>query len=303
MLSVIGFQSGVVAHDVNLYLTDMAIVVFVDTNFFLQVKEISTLRWTDICDETEIYVLVPRAVQREIDRLKRDGSGRRSQRARNASSLLRKVILAEGEVLIVRESNPRVLVGFPPISTFDKLGTSTLDPSFADDQIVGEVLDYIGAYPSKKVVLLTDDTGPMLTAKRHVVPFWQIPGDWLLAPEPDARDKTIKELTKRLGLVERSHPVAEISAWKQDHSITEVTVEIATFQPLSEQIIDQLIAEIRDRCPMAEEFGLSGTALLQQQTIAVALGRGQRYLPPTEDHCCPGQVYSPRFPQSNLLIH
>jgi hypothetical protein len=50
--------------------------LFVDTNFFLQPKEIRLLPWSEICEETELYVMIPRAVQGEIDRLKQDGSGR-----------------------------------------------------------------------------------------------------------------------------------------------------------------------------------------------------------------------------------
>jgi hypothetical protein len=41
--------------------------------------------------------------------------------------------------------------------------------------------------------------------------------------------------------------------------------------------------EIYTRCPMAEEFGLSGMELMYQQTVAVGLGHGRHYQPPTSD--------------------
>ena len=39
----------------------MATVFFVDTNFFLQLKDIAELRWSDISGDREILRLVPRA--------------------------------------------------------------------------------------------------------------------------------------------------------------------------------------------------------------------------------------------------
>src|SRR5258708_4699753 len=133
----------------------MPMKLFVDTNFFLQLKDISSLPWGEISEEKDLCVLIPRTVQGEIDRLKQDGSGRRSKRARKASSFLREVIKADGQTLVIRESNPRVLVSFPPNSGPNNARPATLDPSRADDQIVGEVLDYVNSHHSDRVFLLT----------------------------------------------------------------------------------------------------------------------------------------------------
>src|SRR4051812_29587906 len=114
----------------------MATVLFVDTNFFLQLKEPESLPWADIFSRPELLVMIPRTVQTEIDRLKQDGNSRRSKRARKASSFLRQLVQSPGVGLVVRESNPRVLVGFPPIATHSFSIPSTLDPTRADDQII-----------------------------------------------------------------------------------------------------------------------------------------------------------------------
>jgi predicted ribonuclease YlaK len=127
----------------------MTMTLFVDTNFFLQLRDIASLPWAEISEEEDLCVLIPRTVQDEIDRLKQDGSGRRSRRARKASSFLREVIKADAQTLVIRESNPRVLVSFPPISGPNNARPVTLDPTRADDQIVGEVLDYARSHPSE----------------------------------------------------------------------------------------------------------------------------------------------------------
>jgi PIN domain len=257
--------------------------VFVDTNFFLQLRDPAELPWAEVSGERELFVMVPRVVQGEIDKLKQDGSSRRSKRARRASSLLRRVIHSADATLVVREANPRVLLGFPPPVAQGITRPSTLDPLRADDQIVAEILDYSVAHPSEDVFLLTNDTGPMLTARYHNVRFVAVPESWLLEPEPDERDKTIQDLKRRLDALERTHPILEISAWKQDRQINALEEEIPLFETLPERIIDQLVEEIGDRCPMSDEFGLSGTELLFRRTAAVGLGRHCRYTQPTED--------------------
>jgi hypothetical protein len=257
--------------------------VFVDTNFFLQLKDLAELAWAEISDEKELYVMVPRVVQGEIDRLKQDGNSRRSKRARKASSLLRWVIHSTHATLVVREANPRVLLGFPLPGRSGVPEPSTLDPLRADDQIVAEVRDYSAAHPSENVFLLTSDTGPMLTARQHNVGFVATPEGWLLEPEPDERDKTIQDLKRRLDALERTYPILEISAWKQDRQINILAEEIPLFEPLQESVVDRLMEETGERCPMPDDFGLSGTELLLRRTEALGRGRFFKYTQPTED--------------------
>jgi hypothetical protein len=257
--------------------------VFVDTNFFLQLRDMAELPWADVSDEKELFVMVPRVVQGEIDKLKQDGNSRRSKRARRTSSLLRRVIHSADATLVVREANPRVLLCFPPPAAQAIPKPSTLDPIHADDQIVAEVMDYSAAHPSEDVFLLTSDTGPMLTARHHNVRFVATPEGWLLGPEPDERDKTIQDLKRRLDTLERTHPILEISAWKQDSQIHILEEEIPLFEPLPETVIDRLVEEIGERCSMPDEFGLSGTELLLRRTAALGQGRYFRYTQPTEE--------------------
>ena len=141
--------------------------LFLDTNCFLQLKELHSLPWVDIFDESELWILVPRTVQGEIDRLKQDGNGRRSRRARKASALLRETIRTADERLLIRESLPRVVLGFPPVVERPRANPSTLDQTRADDQIVAEVLNYMQEHPLQQVAVLTNDSGLMLTARHH----------------------------------------------------------------------------------------------------------------------------------------
>jgi hypothetical protein len=63
-------------------------VLFLDSNLFLQCRELHELPWNEIApDEKEILLAISRPVQREIDKLKHDGNDRRAKRARKANSL------------------------------------------------------------------------------------------------------------------------------------------------------------------------------------------------------------------------
>jgi len=261
----------------------MATFFFVDTNFFLQLKEAQTLRWADVSNASELFLLVPRTVQIELDRLKQDGNGRRSKRARKASSFLRQAIQSADLTALVRDANPRVVVGFPPLGIAVRPGPSTLDPTRSDDQIIAEVLNFRDSHPSDDVFLLTNDTGPILTARLHGVPFVSIPDNWLLEPEPDERDKTIQEMKRRLDSLERSFPKIEISVWRGQQEITKLEEEVQMFEPLPESVIEQYLVEIRERCPMADEFRLSGSQLTLSQTVAIVRGGGLKYTEPGAD--------------------
>jgi len=261
----------------------MATVFFVDTNFFLQLKDAGSLRWADVSSASELFLLVPRTVQIELDRLKQDGNCRRSKRARKASAFLRRAIQSADVTAVVRDANPRVVVGFPSPSSAVKSGPATLDPTRSDDQIIAEVLNFRDSHPSDEVFLLTNDTGPMLTARYHGVGSVPIPDSWLLEPEPDQRDKTIQEMKRRLDTLERSSPKIEISVWREQHEITRIEEAVQLFEPLPESVIEQHLVEIRERCPMADEFGVSGSALTLRQTVAVARGGYFKYTKPSAD--------------------
>lgn len=69
------------------------LVLFPDTNLFVQCLPLDQLTWFTLGEFTEIHLLVCRAVQSEIDKHKNQGSSRLAKRARSASATFRKAIL------------------------------------------------------------------------------------------------------------------------------------------------------------------------------------------------------------------
>src|SRR5204863_93943 len=82
--------------------------LFTDTNFFLQLKQVTDLPWGTVCSGKDLVLVVPRAVQKEISRLKSDGNSRRAKRARSAAGRLMGIAQSTNGRQVIRESAPRI---------------------------------------------------------------------------------------------------------------------------------------------------------------------------------------------------
>jgi len=229
--------------------------LFLDTNIFLQCKDLETLPWGEISNGQDLLLLIPRTVQRELDRLKQDGNSRRASRARGAASFLRGIVLSERSIKRLRPTDPKVEISFPSTGRESDLEHHALDLSLADDRIVAEALRYRKDNPDQSIELLSNDSGLILTAKNLNLPFVVIPDGWLIPPEPDARDKRIAALELRLKEIERLSPKIEIQAHLGDHvTITHLDLMVDRFSFLSEAEIEQVTTELKARFPLVNHF-------------------------------------------------
>jgi hypothetical protein len=228
--------------------------LLVDTNLFLQCRNLPELPWSELADGQDLVVLmVPRAVQRELDQLKQDGNSRRASRARKASSLLRRIVLSDEARLELRSSGPKVEISFPPPTTLPS--DCGFNLAETDDCIVAEALVFGRQHSDATVEVFSNDTSLLLTAKLHRVAFRVIPDDWLLPPEPDSRDKRIIELQNRVRALERQSPEIQISATVDGDTLTEAfNITVEEFEPLSETQLDAMVAVVAAKFPMVIDF-------------------------------------------------
>lgn len=227
-------------------------ILVLDTNVFLQCKDLKMLPWVELFAEKEhLLLLIPATVCKEIDQFKNDGNSRRARRARTANSLMKQLI--ESDHLTIRDSRPAVEISFVPLPSSEYHPPGTLDQSLPDNRIIGEILKYTNDYPDQDVSLLTHDTLPLLTARRHGVPYIQVPDTWLLEPEPDARDKKIAELQEELKVLQSTRPLIEIHAEDGSGNRSErFSVQVTRYRALTKDEIDALVAEVKRLYPMKE---------------------------------------------------
>ncbi|MCW2236828.1 PIN domain-containing protein [Azospirillum canadense] len=264
------------------------LILFVDTNFFLQCRDPAELAWEQATGGQDALVLIPRTVQQEVDRLKQAGNSRRAKRARKASSLFRRIIESPDLKTAAHDAGPRIELSFPPPPDPHRARPAQLDLAQADDRIIEEALAYRATHPNEDVRLLTHDTNPMLTARHCGLPCVAVPDAWLLPPEPDERDKALAEVQRRLDTLERVHPAIAVSATDgEGNPMQRVRHRIDAFKDLAEAEIDGILAELQANHPIADSFEGHGKPMPTRPPLGIAGGlagfstRG-RYEPPTE---------------------
>lgn len=221
--------------------------VLPDTNLFLQARALKELPWNELGSIREIVILVPRAVQKELSRLKSDGNSRRARRARTATTLLLQAAQATKHTTTLRERDPRVTLKLPLPTKLSAL-PDDLDLANPDDRIIAEAITFREQNPNKEVVILTGDTDLIVNAVHHDIPYRTIPEHWLLPPEKDKRDKRISELERENRTLKKTEPVINITIQNDEGNLVkELAISRDRYDPLSEALIEELVSEVQKR--------------------------------------------------------
>ena len=219
------------------------VYLFADSNLFLHYKPLHEIDWSKLGDFDEIEVVVCPTVQREIDALKDRREGRRSDRARKAASTLLEI--AQHGPKKCRTASPRVMLNLYGTSQPKQDLANQLDYSQNDDRIIGHLAQFKEENPSADARLMTRDSGPVLRAITLCLPYAIIPDDWRLAPEPDARDRKIEELTRQLGELQTQEPKFHFSCDQQaDERLGHVEIVYESFRPLTLSERDQMLERL-----------------------------------------------------------
>jgi len=229
------------------------IFLFVDTNFFLQLKVAKEIPWSGVSRNGSIILIVPRAVQKEIGRLKSDGNSRRSKRDRTASALLMRIAQSPGEAELVQPQGPEVQLRLAQRIPANPAANPELDANSTDDRIIGEVLSFQAAHPGNDVRFLTTDSDQVVSAKHFGITFLAVPADWHLPPESDERDKRIEEQRRRIAELEETEPRLEIGVYdRTEKPVQAVSLSVLQFRPLTAEMVSRLVGEATRRIPLAQ---------------------------------------------------
>lgn len=256
------------------------IFIFIDTNVLIQCKPIRELNWSDIGEASHYKIILTRPIQAEIDSLKGKGSGRLSSRAKSASSLIREALNNDNETLILN-TNPLVEFSLRHDLKTDDSVNQILNYDERDDQFVGTVLKFKKDNPHLNVLLLTNDTGPMVSAKTLNLGYIDIPDSWMLAPESDERDKKEKILSEELIKYKNLEPKFKIIEDQKNEIQTSVI-----YTPLSDDEVDKLIAKLETRNPICRNFGSKEVterdlkSILPKHPISISLGSQKEIFTP-----------------------
>lgn len=168
--------------------------VFVDTNIFIQLRDLATLPWRDLLpDAAEIAIMVARPVVEELDRFKTSPRDRLRKRSRFALGLLDAAAEAPGRELLLRDKPVRISLCIAPRKSLDWSRFPDFDPSSADDRLVAAA-----AMSGDDAILLSHDRGPRFSAGEIGLAALAPPEVWHLDDEPTEEDQKVARLERQL---------------------------------------------------------------------------------------------------------
>ncbi|WP_310611397.1 PIN domain-containing protein [Limnohabitans sp.] len=227
---------------------------FPDTNLFIQCQPLEALDWSALGDFDVIDLIITRPVQKELDAHKGKGNARVASRSRAAASVLKEVFAAELGYKEVRSHSPCVRLYVQPDHKPDLELADVLNYGEVDDQLVGVISGFLKTNPNHRVRLVTDDVGPMASAKMANVPFTPIPDTWLLPPEEDTSSKELKRLAQELERYKKAEPEISLRWLEHGTSVERINVTVPCYEPLASHEVAELMQRIQLRFPLVENF-------------------------------------------------
>lgn len=223
------------------------LVIFFDTNILMHFKWFTDAAWDPLWAEAKIRLLVPRRVVREMDAHKNNPEKR--ERARDSNTRLgslRKTADKEDRL----RKHPDLRLAFAPTLDNDVESAAGLDLQQGDHLIVLEILRYQALHPGAHCAFLTNDTGAALVAEEHRIQVLDPPTGTERKVEPDAKDRRIRELERKLHALELRQPViegwCEGTAWAEKPSVERV---YRWYEKLNAGAVESLLEYVHRRFP------------------------------------------------------
>lgn len=224
------------------------VTVFVDTNCFIQLRDLKDLPWKELLPAaTTIVIVVASVVMDELDAKKHDRNQRVRNRARLALNLINEASRADGMELALKTSAKLgVMLRLSEVGRLDWASLPQLDPTRPDDILVAEVMqsECVGGK-----VLLSHDTGPRIRARRCGLEALEVPDGWLLPDDPDEDTREIARLKRENETLRNCFPRIE-AVWQiGGEAVEQVTIERLRLRSLTEPEIRELTTAYLDANP------------------------------------------------------
>lgn len=179
-----------------------SLIVVPDTNIFLHCKALGDLPWAKFAQNYVDVILVD-AVLSELDHWKDQGNDRRAKRVRSLLPTLRRLVIAEQDVIDVALGPPRIRL---------RLDAKTAPVSKEDnDAAIIDAAEAIQSHSGSPVLVLTRDVLLATRCKRRGTNCFLIsPEDEEWNDRPERPDPEITELKRELEEFKRQRPVIEL---------------------------------------------------------------------------------------------
>jgi hypothetical protein len=226
------------------------LTVIPDANVLIHGKSLSDLPWSELGRSAIEVVFVPPMI-RELDKLKNQ-TGRPNKIARQLSSDIRALIYTPSRRAELRKSQPAVSKRVELQSVTGVLN-ATLRLDHADQALINYALQL--RQNGSDVLLLTDDTICGTTAQEVGLATHFLPDHWLREPEPDESGKENAKLRAEIQRLSSAEPKVLLSFRdRADNPLERLEASVTRWPALSEAELDNLMMDVRQRCPQATSF-------------------------------------------------
>jgi hypothetical protein len=182
------------------------VVVFLDTMIFLHARLVADIDWCQVLGVHAVRIVVPRVTIRELDKHKNSHpSGKVKKRAGDVVRWLGTMRVAAPTVL--RDRVTLELQGRTPPFDFD---AAQLDQTQADDQLIAAMLTVRATDATSRIVLVSQDVGPRMTAVDCGLDAVALDAAWMLPAEPDPLIKENERLRADLLALQAAQPVLRV---------------------------------------------------------------------------------------------
>ncbi len=185
----------------------MPIAFLPDTNAYLHYQALDDVDWRALAGDQDVVLLVALEVVNELDDHKlRKETGRRAQ------SILKRIKELLGNNRregLLRNGVPAIF--YPGRLTPDEMLAQHLDPTKADDRIIGQALHYRAAGADRELRLVTHDTGMNLHALGHGLVSQEMPDTLKISLGEDETAKALRRLEEQVAAHHRTIPNLKLS--------------------------------------------------------------------------------------------
>jgi hypothetical protein len=239
----------------------VTVVVFLDTMIFLHYRPVREIDWCAEVAASQVRIVVPRITIRELDKHKNSHPSAKVKK--RAGEIARWLESCHGAS--PSEVRPNVTLEFQGLTPPFDFEAAQLDRTQNDDQLIASMLTFRASDATTRLVLVSQDAGPRMTATDCGLDAIALSDHWRLPPEQDPVIKENEQLRAELKALQSAQPKLSVHFVETDGEPRRAYVDVP--------------APIPDVAPTAE-----WTAALAAESLAVPerhVGDQQPIMPET----------------------
>lgn len=246
--------------------------IFLDTMIFLHYRFIEEIDFLSLLGAEKIIMVIPRITIRELDKEKNvHKQNRIRERAKKVLHKIEKWMIEEEPI----RSGISVLYydAFPAIP-FEKYG---LNPNWSDDFLLATIMQYKHENPNAEIYLISQDSGPRLTAQHLGIPALELPQEFMLSVIADPLELENIELKRTVAKLQSALPQLVVCFAGSDPPESHAKFLLPKpLKPIDDEIENKL-REIKEKYPKRYPTAIKGTDTYPN--MAAALSALQSLLP------------------------